>query len=77
MMGVKLAQVKHHSYLGIEISSDLSWGTHINNTVGKATRMLNLPSRNLYDCPEFIKETAYTAYVRPNIEYASTVWDLH
>ncbi len=77
MMKTKLAEVKHHPYLGVELSNDLSWGIHINNTVGKAIRVLNFLRRNLYNCPRNIKETAYTAYIRPVAEYASAVWDPH
>ncbi len=77
MMNTKLAEVKHHLYLGVELSNDHSWGIHINNTVGKAIRFLNFLRRNLCDCPRNIKETAYTAYIRPVAEYASVVWDSH
>jgi hypothetical protein len=35
----------------------------------------HLPSRNLKDCTRTVKETSYTAIVRPTIEYAATVWD--
>ncbi len=62
-MNNNLEEVKHHPYLGVELSNDLSWGIHINNTIGKAIRVLNFLRRNLYDCPRNIKETAYTAYV--------------
>ncbi len=65
MMNTKLAEVKHHLYLGVELSDDLSWGIPINNTVGKAIIILDFHKRNLYDCPRNIKETVYTAYVRP------------
>ncbi len=77
MMNTKLAEIKHHPYLGVELSNDLSWGMHINNTVVKAIRVLNFLKRNLYDCPRNIKESAYTAYVRPVVGYASDVWDPH
>ena len=44
---------------------------------GKPNRSLYFISRNLYDCPQKVKETAYKSFVRPNLEYASSVWDPH
>ena len=64
-------------YLGITISSDLSWNRHINTMRVIATRVLNFLKRNLKKCHTSIKEKAYTTYVRPITEYASTVWDPH
>ena len=32
---------------------------------------------NLSNCPRPVKEQAYKTYVRPILEYASTVWDPH
>ena len=40
--GTLLESVDHHSYLGIELSSNLDWGKHISNIVGKANRALAL-----------------------------------
>lgn len=31
--------------------------------------------RNLWNCPKRVRETAYTAIVRPKLEYASSAWD--
>ena len=33
--------------------------------------------RNLSKCPQQTKVQAYTAMVRPHVEYASAVWDSH
>ncbi len=56
MMNTELAEVKCHLYLGLELSNDLSLGIHINNTVGKAIRVLNFLRRNLHDSPRSIKK---------------------
>ena len=39
--------------------------------------MLGVVRRNLYSCPEKLKETAYISLVRPHVDYASVVWDTH
>ena len=33
--------------------------------------------RNLFSCPQDVKESAYKTLVRPILEYRSTVWDPH
>ena len=75
MMGVTLEAATHQTYLGVEITNDLSWNTHIKKICRKANNALNFIRRNLYDCPTNIKETAYNALVRPHLEYSSNVWD--
>ena len=72
--GQTLQNVKSHPYLGVHLDSKLTWTTHIDLMVGKATRSLNFLSRNLYNCPPHVKETAYNIYIRPQLEYASPVW---
>ena len=39
--------------------------------------MLGLLWRNLRHCQINIKEAAYKSYVRPKVEYSSTIWDPH
>ncbi len=36
-----LTPVKHSKYLGVTLSDDLTWRTHISNVVGGAYRALN------------------------------------
>ena len=38
--GTVLESIRHHPYLGIELTSNLNWGKHISNIVGKANRTL-------------------------------------
>ena len=64
-----------HPYLGVELSSNMKWDSHINIVTRKAHQMLGFLSRNLRHCPSSIKERAYKALVRPKVEYCSSVWD--
>ena len=67
--------VKYHPYLGIELSSNLSWTKHVNKIASTASKTLNMLRRNFYRFPEDIKKQSYTAIVRPTMEYASSCWD--
>ena len=71
----QLEQVYHHPYLGIEISHNLKWSMHINNIIAKANRSLWFLRRNLWRCPQKVKEQLYFMLVRPHLEFASAVWD--
>ena len=62
-------------YLGVTITSDLSWNQHIENICNKANKTLGFIRRTLKEGSRRIKELAYKTYVRPTLEYASTVWD--
>ena len=70
-----LETTNSHPYLGVCITSNLSWSTHINNITSSANRSLGFIRRNLYSCSKPIKQTAYMALVRPLLEYSNTVWD--
>ncbi len=74
LSGKPLERVKSHPYLGVTLDSKHSWIPHLNHTAAKATRSLNYISRNLHNCSPHIKEFAYNLYVRPQLEYASSIW---
>ena len=64
-------------YLGIDISSDLSWNCHVDRITGNANRTLGFIRRNIKTKMSGVCETAYNTLVRPQLEYASVVWDPH
>ena len=70
-----LSRVDCYPYLGVTISSDLRWHNHISCISTKATRTLNFVRRNIYGCTPSAKALAYTALVRPHLEYAASAWD--
>ena len=70
-----LENVRDNPYLGIQISNNLKWKTHIDKTTNKANKTLGFLRRNLKHCPTQLKETAYKSLVRSVVEYSSTIWD--
>ena len=70
-----LETVDHHTYLGIEISSKLTWNLHVSNISSKANRTLGLLRRHLHSCKPNIKEIAYKSLVRPKLEFCCSIWD--
>ena len=75
--GTVLENVETIKYLGVTITNDLKWNTHISNICAKANRTLGLLRRTLFSCPQEAKEAANKSMVRPILEYGSSVWDYH
>ena len=75
--GKVLKNVDNIKHLGVTITNDLKWNTHISNIFTKANRTLGFLRRTLFPCPQNVKEAAYKGMVRPILEYGSSVWDPH
>ena len=75
--GHNLEHVSSAKYLGVTITSDLKWSAHIQNICQKANRTIGFLLKKLNIVNSDIKEKAYTALVRPTVEYASSAWDPH
>ena len=73
--GTVLENVESIKYLGVTITNDLRWNTYVSNVCTKANRTLGFLRRNLYACPQAVKEAAYKGLVRPVLEYSGSVWD--
>ena len=63
-----LENVESIKYLGVTITNDLKWNTHISNVCTKANRTLGFLRRNLYSCPPDVKEAAYKFPFDPGIK---------
>jgi hypothetical protein len=72
-----LEEVTKAKYLGVTINNKLTWKDHITNTCKKANSTLGFLRRNLHDSKKEIKMKCYKTFVRPTLEYSSTVWDPH
>ena len=75
--GTVLESVPSAKYLGVTISDNLSWTPHIDSVSKKPNQTLGFLKRNIKVHNKDLKSTAYTTLVRPQMEYASTVWSPH
>ena len=73
--GQILEVVTSAKYLGVDISSGLSWNSHIDRITGNANRTLGYIRRNIKSKNQKVRETAYNTLVRPQLEYAAPIWD--
>ena len=78
LLGSELERVDCYRYLGVLLTSDLSWSPHVTNICTKARRVLGLLYRRFYGSTsqESLKQL-YLSLVRPHMEYACQVWDPH
>ena len=74
---INCENVDNIKYLGVTITNNLKWNTHISNICNKANRTLGFLRRTLISCPQNVKEAAYKGMVRPILEYGSSVLDPH
>lgn len=70
-----LETVSSYKYLGIHITSNLSWADHISYVISNANRILGYLRRNFAQVSSSIKLTMYKTLIRPKLEYAASVWD--
>ena len=75
--GYDIESTANAKYLGVTINNKLSWNNHISNISNKANGSLNFLNRNFKTCNTKTKEKLYTTYVRPSLEFSSSVWDPH
>ena len=72
---IQLKQAKRAKYLGLTFSNTLSWKAHIDSTTKKTNNTTAFLRMNLSTCLKKVKDTCYKTFVRPQVEYAATVWD--
>ena len=72
--GTVLENVENIKYLGITITNNLRWNTHVSNVCTEANRTLGFLRQNLNAGPQEVKEAAYKGLVRAVLEYSGSVW---
>ena len=76
--GFHLNEVECFKYLGVLLSSDLSWTPHITSVCSKAKQIPGLLYRRFYNHAEGATlMQLYLSLIRPHLEYACPVWDPH
>lgn len=70
-----LEVVNEYKYLGVTITSNLSWAHHIGQVIAKASSKLWSLRRTMTHCTSETKLAAYKSLIRPLLEYADILWD--
>lgn len=74
MDGTTIRARESISLLGITISDNLSWDSHVRNLAKSASQKLGslFRAKNLYSSPQLAQ--IYKAQIRPTVEYCSHIW---
>ena len=70
-----IQDVDHHKHLGVTFQRNARWTTHIQDTVTKAKKKVDIMRGLTYRLNRKSLERLYVSYVRPLLEYANTLWD--
>lgn len=72
---VPINSASSYKYLGVHVTSNLSWTKHIETISAEASRTLGYIKRNIKLGPPHLRQLAYETYVRPKLEYAAAIWN--
>ena len=64
-------------YLGVILTSNLTWSEHIARTCSKVRKLTGLFYRRFHHCNPQLMLRLYKSFIRPHFEYAAQVWDPH
>jgi hypothetical protein len=73
-MNNELIATNNITLLGTTITNTLSWVQHITGIAMKTTKRLYILGRASDLLPQQARITAYKAYIRPLMGYASPIW---
>ena len=70
-----LESINTTKLLGVDLSSELKWSTHVEAVCAKASkRLFALPSLKRSGVPPRDLRSVYSYFIRPVLEYACPVW---
>ena len=69
-----LESVHSHKHLGVPISSNLTWTSHIDCILISVPAMCNVMKKLKYDVDRHSLERTYVSFIRPKLAYASHIW---
>lgn len=75
--GNSISTVSQAKYLGLIITSNLSWNAHIDSIVYKASKRLGFLRCTLRHSTTNTKLSVYTTLVRLILDHGDIVWDPH
>ena len=72
---VVLPETKTHKHLGLILSSNLSWSSHIGSILNSVAPMADVLKKLKYQVDKESLEKIYFSFIRPKLEYGNYIWD--
>ncbi len=73
--GTPLKEVTEHTHLGLTLSSNMSWKSHVDRVCLRAGQRNNILRKLKFRLPRKTLENLYKSLVRPILEYSNVVFD--
>ena len=74
--GLSLPKSSEEKDLGVIISKQLTWESHISMAINKAMSVMGWVSRNIISKEKSVMLNIYKSLIRPNLEYCVQLWNL-
>ena len=71
----KLTEVNNHKHLGLTISNNMSWSSHINEILAKAEKRLSMMRRSKHILPRSCLDKLYKSMILPLLDYCDVIYD--
>ena len=75
MLNQQIQEVENHKHLGIYLSNNGTWHTHINYIKEKAWNIIKVMRKLKFQLDRKSLEIIYTSFIRPILEYCKVIWD--
>ncbi len=67
--------VENNKHIGLTLSSNGKWHAHIDNIIASTSKILGIMRNLKFKISRRALNQIYISYMRPILEYASSVWD--
>lgn len=74
MLNQTIPEVNDHKHIGIILSNDCKWHSHIEYITEKAWKRVNIMRKLKFCLDRKSLEIIYTSFIRPILEHADVVW---
>ena len=71
----KLTEVNNHKHLGLTISNNMSWSSHINEILAKAEKRLSMMRRSKHILPRSCLDKLYKSVILALFDYCDVIYD--
>ncbi len=75
--GTPIERVKHHCYLGLWFTETMTWTLHVEKIIARSGHVLTFLKRARKFFSRKTKLIIYKTYLRPLLEYATSVYSCH
>ena len=73
--GTQLQFVDDHKHLGLTLSKNGKWHSHIENILNSAAKVIGIMRKLKFTLNRIALNQIYMSFVLPILEYSSVVWD--